>query len=251
MLLVPFFAGAILARAWRWAEVAALAASFVVFAAKDPMVVVARQRWVWRDRRPETDVAWRWLAWEAVILAVCAVPLALVWPIWALAGAAVGAGAFSVIAVAMTVRNRQRSTLLQIASAIALTATALAACLSATGAIPGWGWRLWALCGLQATAGILVVHARLEARIAARKGESVSQYRRPAMVAVAVLVVAAVVARNFAISGALLLAEGAYAFDLWRQLSAQSLQMPLTRVGLQSLGLSIVYTVLIVAGLWS
>jgi len=40
--------------------------------------------------------------------------------------------------------------------------------LSATGAIAPWCWGLWLLLAMQATAGILVVHARLDARIAAR-----------------------------------------------------------------------------------
>src|SRR3974377_442123 len=81
MLLIPFFSAAILAREWRWSELAALLAVCCTFAAKDPLVVLARQRWIWRQRRPETDVAKTWLIGEGLILAACGVVLATTWPL--------------------------------------------------------------------------------------------------------------------------------------------------------------------------
>ncbi len=165
----------------------------------------------------------------------------------------VGAGAltFSAIAVLINVRNRQRSTLFQIVSAFALCSTSLAACVSATGRIAPWCWWLWALCGLQATAGILVVHARLDARIAARKGTATQQ--GAAVAACVAMLAAAAFAlsqgqRSIAI--ALLVAAAAYRYDLQRQKNPDSLQLPLKSVGLQAMSLSIAYALMLVVGLW-
>lgn len=254
MLLIPFGSAAILARQWRWEEVAALLAAACIFAAKDPLVVLARQRWVWKQRRPESRAAKRWLIGEGILLAACGPVLAATWPWWTLAAFGAGTLAFSALAVMVSVRNRQRSALFQIASACALTATSLACCLSATGAIQEWCWWLWALCALQATAGILVVHARLEARIAARKqGAQRAVYRVPAVRSCAALMIGSVAAgigRQPWIAAALLMAAAGYLYELRRQREAASLQMPLTRLGLQAMSVSIAYAALVVAGLW-
>jgi len=254
MLLIPFFSAAILAREWRWTEVPALVAAVATFAAKDPLVALARQRWIWKQHRPETEAAKTWLMGTTLVLAACGLLLAATWPIWTLAIVGTGAAAFSGLAVMVSVKNRQRSTLFQIASALALSATSLAACLSATGAIQPWCWGLWALSAIQATAGILVVHARLDARIALRKPTpDQGTWRRPAMVAAGFLLVAALVAacaRQPWIAAALCLAGAGYLYDLRRQKEPAWLQLPLKQVGLQALALSIAYALLIVAGLW-
>ncbi len=154
-------------------ELATLFAAFAALAAKDPVVVLARQRLVWKQPHPETAEAAKWLAGWTAVLVVCGIvlrghlaahrdrrdgpgrlPPSRRWP------------------VAVNVKNRQRSTLFQIASAAALTSSSLATSLSATGTIPRWCWWLWLLLAMQATAGILVVHARLDARIAARGNHS-------------------------------------------------------------------------------
>jgi hypothetical protein len=253
MLLIPFVSAAILSREWRWTELAALGAVFCTFAAKDPLVVVARQRWVWKSRHPETDVAKIWLAGEAAILLLCGLVLAASWPMWAWGAAGAGAIAFSALAVTVTVKNRQRSTLFQIASAIALSSTSVAAGLSATGRVEPWCWQLWVLCALQATAGILVVHARLEARIAARKATGATANRTPAVVASYVLLcasLAAAIAIEPWLAAALALAGAGYLYDLRRQKDAAALQLPLKQVGLRTLSLSIAYALLVIAGLW-
>jgi len=98
-----------------------------------------------------------------------------------------------------------------------------------------------------------VVHARLDARIAARKPEVQPPYPTAAMAACVVLLFATVVA-GFAMQPwlalALILAAAAYRYDLERQTTSASLQMPLKHVGLQALALSITYALLVVAGLW-
>jgi hypothetical protein len=254
MLLMPFLCAAILSRQFRWTESVALVAVAFAFAAKDPLVVLARQRLVWKQPHPETRTALRWLAVETPVLAISGVVLLLAGPWYAYVILALGAGLFAVLAVMVNVRNRQRSEWFQAASAIALTSTSLVACLSALGTIPHWGWVLWLLTALQATAGIFVVHSRLDARIAVRKGEaSPPGNRRAALWSLGALLIAAILfvfLRRFFIAAALLIAVAGYAFELRRQKDRNSLAMPLTRVGRQTLALSIVYGVLIIVGLW-
>ncbi len=165
-----------------------------------------------------------------------------------------GVGIFSVLAIAINVKNRQRSTLFQIVSAFALTSSSLATSLSATGTIAPWCWALWPLLALQATAGILVVHARLDARIALRTTAPAREnYRRAAQISLFVLVcvaVAAIVFHRGFIALALVLAALGYAYDLHRQRDAAALQLPLKSVGQQALALSSLYAILLIIGLW-
>jgi hypothetical protein len=261
MLFMPIVCAALLARAWRWSELAVLIAAFAALSAKDPMVILARQRFVWKQRHEETADAARWFAgWLALLIASGLVLLAT-WPIKATIAMGLGVAIFSALAIAVNVKNRQRSTLFQIASALALTSSSLAVCLSATGAIAPWCWQLWLLMAMQATTGILVVHARLDAKIAARlaaknsaqKTQPDETFRRAAMFAIGVLLCAAVAAALAArpsIALALLAAVAGYAYDLRMQRRAAALDMPLTTVGQRALALSCIYAVLLIAGLW-
>jgi hypothetical protein len=251
MLLTPFACAAILVRQVRWTEAVALIAVVCAFAAKDPMVALVRQRLVWKQEHPETRMARRWLAVELVALAAGGTVLAMTRPWRPFALLASAAAGFALLAVWVNVRNRQRSAWFQVASAAALSSTSLAACLAVLGRVPRWGWSLWLLCALQASAGIFVVHARLDARNAARTGASVKSSRRAAHLSVAVLAVAAIAfGQRPWIAAALLIAAGGYWWELQRQRDVREVQMRLARVGLQMLTLSILYGVLIVAGLW-
>ncbi len=254
MLLTPIVAVAILARAWRWSELAVLAAAFAAMAAKDPAVLLMRQRFVWKKPSPESAVAARWLiGWCAVLVASVAVLFAT-WPLKAFLAVGAGVAAFGCLAILVNLKNRQRSTLFQIASAAGLTSTSLATCLAATGSVARWCWWFWALSAMQATAGILVVHARLDARIALRKATTASpHFRRAAQVALVVLLCAAaagVVFHHIAIALALALVAAGYLYDLRRQKNPASLQMPLKAVGQRALLLSSAYAALLIAGLW-
>jgi hypothetical protein len=254
MLLTPIFSVAILARTWHWSEFAVLAAAFSAMAAKDPAVLLMRQRFVWKKRSPEAPAAARWLlGWSVILIASIAV-LLTTWPLKAFLAVGLGVAVFGCLAIAVNFKNRQRSTLFQIVSAAALTSTSLATCISAIGSVASWCWWLWALIALQASAGILVVHARLDARIALRKASPASlQFRRAAQVAVAVLLCAAIMAFTFDhiwIALAFAIAAIGYAYDLIRQKNPASLQMPLKTVGQQALSLSVVYSLLLIAGLW-
>jgi len=254
MLLTPIVSVAILARAWNWSELATLVAAFAALAVKDPLVVLARQQFVWKQRRPETAIAARWLAGWMSLLIASGLLLMATWPFRALVAMGLGAGAFLALTILVNVKNWQRSTLFQIASAAALTSSSLATCLSATGAIAPWCWWFWLFTMMQATAGILVVHARLDARIALR-GTVVGddRFRRAALVTLGVIasaaVTAAVLKRGW-IASALLLAVMGYGYDLVRQKDATELQLPLKRVGQQALTLSSVFSSLLILGFW-
>jgi hypothetical protein len=254
MLLTPFVAAAILLRRVYWPELAVLVAIASAFSLKDPLVVLARQGFLWKQEHAETKIARRSVAFRGCIVLVCGAML-LAFSDWRpFAPLAIGGAAFMALAVGVTVRNNQRAEWFQVASAVALSSTCLAACLAATGGVPAWGWLLWLLCALQSTAGIFVVHARLDARIAARKGApAASENRRAALVCQIVLVSAAIVfalaARPW-IAAALVLAAIGYWAELRRQRKPEFLRMPLQRVGLEALGLTTLYAVLIVVGLW-
>ena len=114
---------------------------------------------------------------------------------------------------------------------------------------------MWAFCALQATAGIYVVHARLDARIAAQKKTAAPlRNRGAAMISITALAAAATITWMLdlspAITAALFLAAAGYEFELRRQRKPESLQMPLTSVGQQALTLSVIYGTLLIAGLW-
>jgi hypothetical protein len=254
MLLTPFFAAAILLRQVYWPELMALFAITCAFAIKDPLVVIARQRFVWKQEHVETKAAKRSAEVQLLLLVGCGIVLvqARGWrPFMPLF---LGAGAFTVLAVILNVRNKQRAEWFQVASAVALSATSLVVCLSAKGIVPGWCWLLWLLCSLQAAAGIFVVHARLDARIAARKRQVASnQNRRAAFLCQIVLILAAVCFAILArvwIAAALFIAAICYLAELKPQTVAESLQIPLRRIGSEALGLSIVNALVIIVGLW-
>ncbi len=254
MLLIPIVCVAILARQWRWTELATLIAAIAALAAKDPMVVLARQRFVWKQPHPETASAARWLLGWMAILILCGMVLAAYWPLTAIVPLGLGVCAFSAVAVWINVKNRQRSMLFQIVSAAALTSSSLATCLSATGSIALWCWWLWLLMALQATAGILVVHSRLSARIASRGTAPGSHgYRRAAEIALGLLacgaIAASILGRGW-IALALSVIVIGYAYDLRSQRDKAALQVPLKRVGQRALTLSSLFAVLLIIGLW-
>ena len=254
MLLTPIFSVAILARTWRWSELAVLTAALAAMSAKDPAVLLIRQRFVWKQKKPDSSAAAPWLfGWSVVLIASVSILLAT-WPFKAFVAVGTGIAVFGCVTILVNLKNRQRSTLFQIASAAALTSTSLATCISALGSVAPWCWWFWALIAMQASAGILVVHARLDARIALRKAAPASrQFRHAAQAVMGLLLCAAVTAiilRHVWIALALALAVLGYAYDLARQKDSHSLQMPLKTVGEQALLLSTLYSALLIAGLW-
>lgn len=108
MLLTPIFSVAILARAWRWSELAVLAAAFAALSAKDPAVLLVRQRFVWKQKSVESSAAFQWLlGWSILLIAGVAILLAT-WPLKAFLAMGAGIAVFGCLAIVVNLKNRQR-----------------------------------------------------------------------------------------------------------------------------------------------
>lgn len=257
MLLQPFLAGLILFGTGGWMAAATLMCMLGLFLLKEPLIVLGRQQFVWREKKPESQIALRWALGLGIILAAGAVLHFKAWPTEYLLAFGLGAIALTAAATWLTIRNEQRSIWLQVVSAAGLTAGAPAIALTATGSVPREALVLWACSALCCVSGVLTVRALLEARIAARrKVQLVPVFRRPAWVAQFVVFAAAVAAflvlRNAWVAGALVLMAGLHIFRTLGRLNDPTLlEKPLTRVGFEAMGGSMVFTAMLIAGLWS
>lgn len=246
LLLQPFAAASILAGTWNWLLLPALLSVLLVFLVREPILVLARQRYLWREQKPASAAARRWLLAELLLLAACAVPLAaaLSWPLLAALGAM--AGLLTAAAVWMTLRNRQRSALLQTVSALGLSASAV---LPAALAWPApWLWPVWGLHALHATGGIFAVHARLELRTRQNPPPSLP-VARFAVALAAAAALAAMLAARYGYAIPLAVSALANASELARLRRPDALREPLPRVGLRNLGLSLAFTAVVIAAL--
>lgn len=171
MLLVPFASALVLAGGASWESLAALVAVLAVFLLREPAVELWRQTRVRREPRPGSEAALRWLLAEGAVAALAGA--FLMWRLPAVPVAAIGAPAvaLTVFSVWLVAHARQRSVALQLVSAAGLNASALLAWLSAGRQLDPLVWSLWALLFAHSAASVLVVHARLEARIAARQSK--------------------------------------------------------------------------------
>src|SRR5262249_54838948 len=149
---------------------------------------------------------------------------------------------------------RGRSVLLQLASAAGLTASAAAAWLATGAASDSRIWWLWAFQFAHSAAALLAVHARLEARVAARANAEAAPPMRPlaiaAQAALAALALACVLEGRPTLALAPALSAGVHAIDLARLTDPAFLRIPLRRVGLRELALSAAFSVAVVWALW-
>lgn len=251
LLLQPFAAGVLLAEEWNWLLWPALALVLLGFVMREPLVVLARQQFVWRSRNPQSQTAARWLAAELALTAICIAALAAHLPLGWLAGLVGTAGTLTVLAVWMTIKNRQRSLWLQILSAAGLATTALLALLVTGQTVPVWGWLLWAVLTCHGAASILVVHTRLDLKIGLRQGHT-AVLPPGAFVPAGLQLLAAVGSASLGSPAAIPFAFSGLvaAVELWRLRTAQNLQEPLMHVGLRALGVSIAHSLCTVAALW-
>ena len=250
MLLQPFIAALLILHRPAWTILPALTSVVLVFVIREPLIVLARQRWVWRTPHPETAQARKYVWIELLLTAVAGALLWIVWPWWMLALLGGSAAMLTVLAIYLTIRNRQRAVWFQALSAAGLGSSGLAACLAVQGSIPAWGWWLWALHAAHFLAAILVVHARLDARIASRKHTSSATpheaYWTQILFAAAGF---AMIATGHAWYGAAaLFSAGVHLFDLRTLNTPSVLAMPMKTVGLRAMAFSIVFTLIIVAG---
>ena len=255
MLLQPFLGALIVLHRLSWAVAPALAAVVLVFLLREPLIVLARQKWIWRNPHPETAVARRYLWTELALLAVAGAALLVAWPLPITAILGGGAAILTMLAVYMTVKNRQRSLWLHALSAAGLSASGLAACLSVTPTVPAWAWWFWAMHAAHFLATILVVHARLEARIVARKPEmhvspALHALRRDAALVSGALLLAAllIAVRHPWYAAALALSEASHLYDLSTMRTPAALALPMMTVGKRALAVSIAFTLLAIVG---
>lgn len=258
MLVTPLLAAVITARGVSLPLLPAALAALGAFLIREPLVVLARQAWVWKERHPETAQAARWFAAEALLLAVCGAWLAVAVPWRFLAPLGAAAALLTAAAVWMIVRNRRRSMAFQAASSAGLSASALLAALAIEGRIDGWAWWLWALSSAHSVAAVVVVHARLETRVAGRSRKpglekSAARFRRRAMLVPAALLASSLPAAGAGrwwLAAALAFSGAVHAAELRLLENPASLQTPLRRIGFRTLAVSLLFTGLVIAGLW-
>ncbi len=244
LLLQPFICAVILARRFDLVTLAALALALIGFVLREPLVVLARQRWVWRDPKQESAAARRCLLWQIPSAGLLWLYLASCLPLAPLAILTAVAQTVTAIAVWMTVRNLQRSILLQLASSFGLASTALLAALASTGGVPRWAWWLWLLLGLHAAGAILLVRARLELKT----GAGSTLFRTAMCFHLAVAAFAALDHSRHAIPAAVTVLAGF--FELLRLKRPRASTEPLKRVGWRTLAFSLGQGATAVVALW-
>lgn len=249
LLFQPFVAGAAVAGQWTWLYVPAIVLALLGFLLKEPLIVVVRQRIVWKRETEETPQAMRWTAILLAGIAICAAAIVawgrVDWRSFALLVSA--GGILTITAVWMTVRNRQRSMTLQIASAAGLGSTALLAALVATGSIPNWAWILWVILTAHAVAAIPVVHVRLELK--ARKTEAAAATRRWAIawqIVEAALAIGLIAVGKYELAIPFAFSAIVNWIELRRLAAPDELAVPVKRIGLRLLAISLVHTALAV-----
>jgi hypothetical protein len=249
LLLQPFLAAAVLCKRWDWALVPALIIVVLGFLMREPLVTLGRQRWVWRERKPESGAAAKWLAGESAAALLFVVGI---WPRLAhgeFLALSAAAAAITLAAVWMTVKNRQRSMVLQGVSAAGLSLSAPFAALVVLGNIPAWAWWLWLILSMHGIASILVVHARLKLRAGAS-----GEVRGPALLGQCVQILTAAVL--LLLGPASLAAPMGFSSvvncaELRRLSPERAASERLQRVGFRALAASIVHAAITVAALWA
>ncbi len=247
MFLLPFFAGLAAAGALRWEAWAALAAILATFLAQEPLLILLRQRYLWKERREETGDAVLTLAW--ILPSWLASVALLFWrlPWRPLAALGVLAAALTALRAAFVLSRKQRFVVLQILEACGLSSTALLAFLAGQSALPPAAWLLWGVFSVHHAAALFVIRARLEAITAARGRATQRSFRIAAWCGQAAVLAAAVVslasgrptlAAAFAIPFAL------HVRDLLLLDHPAVLRTPLTRVGWREVAISLGFSAL-------
>lgn len=253
ILLFPFFSAVYLARPASWLTIAAFAAAMAAFLAREPLIILARQAWVWSERRPEAAEAGRTLT---LVLPVLAAAGAWLWFGGADRRWLIGLGAVAAVLMAMSVyaalHRLQRSPTLQIAGSFGLTLSAALAWLAAGREPDRVLWLLIGVHTIHAVGGVLTVHARLEAL--QNRGKKRPQLRARSAGFGWQLVQTLAAAWLWAEGDSWLAAAVAapavvHSADLLKLDRPEILKTPLKRVGFRELFLSAAFSLVVVAAL--
>ena len=262
MVSLPFIAGALVAGGW--ANLRTLVAALgvmSVFLLRTPLVAWRRSRTAGsvqgqdrelRKARFSLVVYGSVAAVAGFILLLSLPPL----PLLVLGG---GAALLTGASVLLSARN-QRDPVLQIASAIGLTASSLAAYLAVRGHLEAMAFLIWALCAAHSAASVLVVHARLEWIVASRSpspppSPSLSPllplpHRRNALLAQAglwlFLGALAVSGRPWVLLP-FLPPSSLHWWELWQMRSGTRRRVSMHRIGWMQLGASAAFCFLLIA----
>jgi hypothetical protein len=246
MLVTPFVAAVVLAREVNLAVAAAAVAVLAVFLAREPMVLLGR-------RGAAAPGAWRWLGAEGAVALFSGLYLWRTLPREPLIAMGIVAAVLTAVSIWMLVHNRQRSTLLQLASAAGLNMSALLAWLAARGSLAPAAWWLAVLMFAHSAAAVLVVHARLDYRIALKRDGAVPPAWSRALafqLAPAALGVCAVAMGRPWLALAPLVSVAVHTAQLLGLRRPDAHRVALQRVGKQAMMLSIAYSLLVLAALW-
>lgn len=246
LLLLPFASAVVLLEAWRAEVVAGLVLVLCLLLLRGPLIVLARQRWVWRVEKPETALA-RVAVWSlGGVAALAAVPMLWVVPLELLVAMGAGAGGFLAAGTWLAVKNRQHSVVFQTASAVALTGSAVVPGLVVGGTVPVVVLWLWALQAVHAAAAIPLVHARLALRRGQPAGVSAA-----AGVGVSLVMAAGLMGLGYGKPG-VAVAVGALvqAVEFWMLHRPGAAKANLHQLGLRLMGESILFSGLVVWTLW-
>jgi hypothetical protein len=252
MLIVSFVSGAILAGPPSWAIIPAALTVLLLFLAREPLVVLGRQALVWKETHSETATARRLLVIYTAALALSGASLLTAMPLAYAFGIGVPMALLMALSVLMTVRNRQRAVWLQVLIAGGLNASCLVAWLATHPQLTEKPLWLWALATAQSLSAILLVHARLDAKLSTRRDRPANPNPAALAVHLALLVAAATLTAFGNWKPAVPLALcGAWHTAEWNALRRpESLNTPLKKVGWRALSLSIAYSILVLAALW-
>jgi hypothetical protein len=253
MLLLPFLSGLVVAGSARWESLAAGVTILGVFLALEPLTVLLRQRFQWRDRREASERAAGTL--RIVLPPAVVAGLILVWrlpwrPLVVLAGVTAILMAWR---IAFTLSNKQRFVVLQILEAAGLSATALLGYLSSRGDWSRAAFLLWGAFSLHQAAALFVIRARLEAIVGAKAGGSAPRrFRLTAWYAQAALGgigIWALLAGYPRLALAFAVPFALHSRDLLLLGRPWFLKIPLTRVGWREVLISAAFAAILVSAL--
>ena len=250
MLLFPLVSAAILAKTWTWMLIPAFGAAMAGFLIREPLSVLLRQRYVWKQQRPETEAAKRSLWLFAPIFLVSGLALLTTVPlVWLGALALIGAGLTAAYLYA-ALHNLQRSTLLQLAGSFGLTSAAALPWLAAGRPVDRTLLLLMLVHAVHSTGGVLTVHARLEAMMAHRGKADSRKERTAAWIWQVVQSAVSVSGIGLLLALSLIVPLVVHVVDLLSFRGTAFLKTPLRTVGFRELGLSAAVAVLSLVALW-